>query len=59
MCLLPCRCAFASGGRGGVRRLHVELEGERLPDFASASVPGHEQPLHQGKNNSKNLLRPV
>lgn len=53
MCLLPCRRAAASGGRGRVCRLHVELEGKRLPDFAGASIPGHEQPLHQGKKKEK------
>lgn len=44
-----CRSASASAGRRGVRRLHVELEGERLPDSAGAIISGHEQPIHQGK----------
>lgn len=42
------RSAAAPGGGRGVRRLHVELEGERLPDAAGAAVAGHEQPVHQG-----------
>lgn len=47
--LCVSRSAAASGGRRGVCRLHVELEGERLPDSAGATISGHEQPLHQGK----------
>lgn len=43
------RSASASGGWRGVCRLHAELEGERLPDPAGATVSGHEQPIHQGK----------
>ena len=42
------RCASASGGGGGVCRLHVELERKRLPDSAGAVVSGDEQPVRQG-----------
>ena len=40
------RSASASSRWGGVRRLHVELEGERLSDSAGATVSSDEQPLH-------------
>lgn len=37
-------------------RLHVELEGERLPDSTGAAISGHEQPIHQGK---KSVFKPI
>lgn len=40
------RCASPSGGWRRVRCLHVELEGERLPDSAGATISGHEQSVH-------------
>lgn len=43
------RCASASGGWRGMCRLHVELEGERLSDFAGAIISGHEQLIRQGR----------
>lgn len=45
------RSASTSGGGRGVCRLHVELEGERLPDSAGVAVSGHEQPVHQGNTS--------
>lgn len=50
------RSASASGGWRGVCRLHAELEGERLPDPAGATVSGHEQPIHQGKTS---VVKPI
>lgn len=43
------RCASPSGGWRRMCCLYVELERERLPDSAGATISRHEQSIHQGK----------